>query len=156
MLCDSTKTLLQTILQSLQSPDQSGWDDQIESGKQCLFEMHQMTRPSYRAYKTTGSDKWPLHVPDGAGLHRAMPHVKAMVSAIRRKDRVAALESGHAALAEMNGTSSSRSSASSREDGTDTRESSNVVRQYEEPTGKHRPVVESRIPARRCRVAGSN
>ena len=55
MLCDSTKTLLQTILQSLQAPDQAGWDDQIESGNQCLYEMHQMTRPSYRAYKTASS-----------------------------------------------------------------------------------------------------
>jgi hypothetical protein len=55
MLSDSTKTLLKTILESLQAPKEVGWDDQIESGNQCLYEMHQMTRPSYRAYKTTGS-----------------------------------------------------------------------------------------------------
>lgn len=87
MLCDSTKTLLQTILQSLQEPDQGGWDDQIESGNQCLYEMYQMTRPSYRAFKTASSDKWPSHIPDGAGLDRAIPHVKAMMNAIRHKDR---------------------------------------------------------------------
>jgi hypothetical protein len=32
-----------------------------------------------------------------------MPHVQAMMRAIRRKDRVRALVSGNAALAEMNG-----------------------------------------------------
>jgi len=102
MLCDSTKTLLQTILQSLQASDQ-GWDDRIESGNQCLYEMHQMTRPSYRAHKTTGSERWPSHLADFAAFNRAMPHVKAMMSAIHRKDRATAVESGNAALAEMNG-----------------------------------------------------
>jgi hypothetical protein len=127
MLCDSTKTLLQTILQSLQASDQ-GWDDRIESGNQCLYEMHQMTRPSYRAYKTTGSDKWPSHVPDGAGLNRAMPHVKAMMSAIRRRDRDTALENGKAALAAMNGIGHTQASGAAMELRTRTRKSSNVVR----------------------------
>ena len=99
MLQESTKILLQTILFSLETRDQ--WDDQIESGNQCLFEMHQMTRPMYRAYKTAGSDKWPTHIPDSARLSRAMPHVKAMVKAIRRRDRALALVSGKAALAAM-------------------------------------------------------
>jgi hypothetical protein len=103
MLCDSTKTLMQTILNSLSAPNQTGWDDPIESGNQCLYEMHQMTRPSYRAYKTTGSERWPSHVPDLAAFNRAMPHVKAMMSAIHRKDRTMAIESGNAALGEMNG-----------------------------------------------------
>ena len=115
MLCDSTKTLLQSILQSLQAPEQTGWDDPIESGKQCLYEMHQMTRPSHRAYKAISSEKWPSHIPDGARLNRAMPHVKAMVSAIRRKDRLRALESGRSALAEMNGTRSPCASGCSKE-----------------------------------------
>jgi hypothetical protein len=147
MLCDSTKTLLQTILQSLQAPGQAGWDDQIESGNQCLYEMHQMTRPSYRAYKTSSSDKWPSHVPDGAGMNRAMPHVKAMMSAIRRKDRATALENGKAALAEMNGIDRTRASGASREPRTETRESSTVVRQREKTTGERRPAVEDRLRA---------
>jgi len=103
MLCGSTKTLLQTILQSLKAPDQAGWDDHIESGYQCLYEMHQMTRPSYGPYRTTASDKWPSHIPDTSAFNRALPHVKAMMSAIHRKDRTMAVESGNAALAEMNG-----------------------------------------------------
>jgi len=147
MLSDSTKTLLKTILESMQSPKEVGWDDQIESGNQCLYEMHQMTRPSYRAYKTTGSDKWPAHVPDGAGLTRAMPHVKAMMSAIRRKDRATALENGKAALDEMNGVGHTRAADTAKEL---TRECSNVVQM---PTGKHRPAVKGRSSPRRFLMA---
>jgi len=103
MLCDSTKILLESILKSLEAPGPAQWDDHLECGNQCLYEMHQMTRPSYRAYKTTSSDKWPTHVPDSQRLNRAMPHVKSMVRAIRRRDHAAAVASGQAALAEMNG-----------------------------------------------------
>ena len=52
MLYDSTKGLLQNILRSLETPEKLGWDDQVESGKQCLYEMHQMSRPQYKAYRT--------------------------------------------------------------------------------------------------------
>ena len=134
MLCDSTKTLMRTILHSLDAPDQTGWDDPTEFGNECLYEMHQMTRPSYRAYRTAGSDK-PSHLPDFVVFNRAMPHVKAMMSAIHRKDRTTAVESGNAALAEMNGV---------------------LVAQHEEPTGKHRPVVKERNSPKRCRVATGN
>ena len=127
MLCDSTKTLMRTILHSLDAPDQTGWDDPTEFGNECLYEMHQMTRPSYRAYRTAGLDKWPSHVPNRAGFNGAMPHVKAMMSAIRRKDRTTAVESGNAALAEMNGF--------------------HVVRQHEGPPGKHSSVVTRLAPA---------
>jgi hypothetical protein len=125
VLSDSTKTLLQAIVHSLETPDQAGRDDQIESGNQCLYEMHQMTRPSHQAYTKASSDKWPSHVPDTAGMNRAMPHVKAMMSAIRRKDRGTAVDNGKAALAEMNGTGRpSRVSAASPGPRTETRESS--------------------------------
>lgn len=152
MLCDSTKTLLKTILQSLQTPDQVGWDDQIESGNQCLYEMHQMTRPSYRAYKIAGSDKWPTHVPDAAGLNRAMPHVKAMMGAIRRKDRATALQTGKAALNEMSGVAHIRPVETAKSKlAAPTAELSDVV---QVPAGKPRPTVKNRVSAGRCRVAG--
>jgi hypothetical protein len=110
MLCDSTKTLLQSVLQSLELRAKLDGTNRIESGNQCLYEMHQMTRPLYRAYRTTSSDKWPTHVPDSERLNRAMPHVKAMVRAIRHRYQATALVSGKAALAEMNGTSPSKAS----------------------------------------------
>ena len=102
MLCDSTKTLLRTIVQSLEASDKPSWDDLIESGQACLYEMHQMTRPLYKAHNCAGSDgRFRVHLPDVAGLSRAMPHAKAMVVAIRRRDRATAVESGNAALAEI-------------------------------------------------------
>src|SRR5690349_9703221 len=105
MLYDSTKNLLRSIVHSLETFEKPAWDDLIESGKECLYEMHQMTRPAYRAYKSAGSDaKFPTHIPDSEGLNRAMPDVKLMVGAIRRKDRSGALQSGKAALVEMNAT----------------------------------------------------
>ena len=105
MLYDSTKSLLQSILWSLETGDETRWDDQTESGNACLYEMHQMSKPLYKAYKcdslkadslvqSTLHDK----------LNRAMPHVRTMVIAIRHKDQSRALESGRTALAEMNGT----------------------------------------------------
>ena len=148
MLYNSTKTLLKTILDSLK-PDEVGWDDQIESGNQCLYEMHQMTRPSYRPYKVAGSDKWPSHVPDGAGLSRALPHVKAMMSAIRRRDRATALESGRAALDEMNGfghTRASDTADTSKELEAQSTEFSGVVQM---PTRKHCAAIKGQNAPRR-------
>jgi hypothetical protein len=105
MLQESTTTLLITLVQSLESAGEAGWDDQNELGKECLYEMHQMTRPSFKAYRMAGSDaKWPTHLPNSARLGRAMPHVKAMVRAIRHKDHATAVVSGKAAIAEMHGS----------------------------------------------------
>ena len=102
MLQESTKVLLSEIVQRLETAGEVDWDDQGESGRECLYEMHQMTWPAFQAYRVERTDvKWPSHLPDSAKLNRAMPYVKAMVKAIRRKDRAAALISGKAALAEM-------------------------------------------------------
>ena len=102
MLQDSTKGLLIKIVQLLETADQVDWDDQGQSGRECLYEMHQMTRPTLQAYRMDSTDsKWSLHLPDSAKLNKALPHVKAMVTAIRHRDRSAALISGKAALAAM-------------------------------------------------------
>ncbi len=103
MLYDSTRNLLQSILRSLETGDQTRWDDHTESGNACLYEMHQMSGPRYKAYRSDS-----LHTNSGVQstlpgkLHRAMPHVRTMVIAIRHKDQIRALESGKAALAAMN------------------------------------------------------
>ena len=108
MLYDSTKSLLQSILQSLQTVDDAGWDDQTESGNACLYEMHQMSGTLFTAYKRDGKNANSLaqtNLPEK--LTRAIPHVKKMVIAIRHKDQTLALESGRAALAELNGSGGS-------------------------------------------------
>jgi len=111
MLYDSTKSLLQTILRSLETAEDTGWDDRTESGNSCLYEMHQMSGSLYQPYKPDRLNSKSLaqsSLPDK--LTRAIPHVRTMVIAIRHKDQTRALESGKAALAEMNGTGPSISS----------------------------------------------
>ena len=101
MLYDSTKALIHGMLQALRSPEQGGWDDHVESGGECLYEIHQMARPRYQGYRADAANRTPALVPVYERAARAIPHVKSMVRAIRRKDRAAAVESGAAALAEM-------------------------------------------------------
>ena len=127
MLQESTQILLVKIVHSLETSGEAGWDDQIEFGQECLYEMHQMTRPLYQAYKATSSNRWPTQIPHSEGLHRAMPHVKAMVRAIRRSDRATAVESGKAALAEMNGSGESIPSACSTEPRSGSKEAPTIV-----------------------------
>ena len=101
MLYDSTRVFLTGILRSLQSKDTVKWEDHLEWGGECLYEMHQMARPQYQGYRTDASSRVPSFVPVHLRAGRAIPHVKSMVKAIRRKDQAAAVESGRAALAEM-------------------------------------------------------
>jgi len=101
MLYDSTKVFLTGILRNLQSPGSVKWEDHVEWGGECLYEMHQMARPQYQGYRTDASSRVPAFVPVYQRAARAIPHVKSMVRAIRRKDQAAAVESGRAALAEM-------------------------------------------------------
>jgi hypothetical protein len=101
MLYDSTKVLLRSILVSLQSAEKVRWEDQIELAGECSYEMHQMARPLYRGYTTDPVKKAPVLVMVSERAAKAIPHVKSMVRAIRRKDQMAAVESGRAALAEL-------------------------------------------------------
>jgi len=104
MLYDSTKTLLWSILRSLEIVDNTGWEDQMESGKECLYELHQMSHPLYKDLPAGGtSDKVARRAGTSEQARRAIPHVKNMVNAIRRQDRASAVASSKAALAEMNG-----------------------------------------------------
>jgi hypothetical protein len=142
MLYDSTKSLLQTILRSLETGDDTGWDDQTESGNSCLYEMHQMSGSLYKPYKPDRLNANSLAQSDLAEkLNRAIPHVRTMVIAIRHKDQTRALESGKAALAEMNGPSPSIPSGR-RTTATTESKGAAVVRQHVKPNGKHRLPVE--------------
>src|SRR5258708_38046960 len=102
MLYDSTKALLQSILRSLETGGEIRWDEHTESGNACLYEMHQMARPEYKAYR---NDKQNANSQAQTGfpeqLSRAMPHVRAIGIAIRHNDQTTAGESGKSALAEM-------------------------------------------------------
>ena len=102
MVYDSTKTLLCSIIRSLETADEAAWDDLHELGKECIYEMSQMTRQSYQpCRKDSANTQWPSRLPDSDKSLEAMPHVKALVSAIRHRDQATALESAKAALAAM-------------------------------------------------------
>ena len=138
MLYESTKSLLRSIVESLETVDQTRWDDPAESGSACLYEMHQMSRPFYKAYKSdslTADSAEPDTIPEL--LKRALPHVRMMVTAIRHKDQRRAIASGRAALAEMDSASHSGVPGKNRE----TREPSNVLVQSKKAAGKHRRAV---------------
>ena len=92
MLYNSTKTLLRTIVQSLEESGEIAWDDHIESGKECLYEMFQMTGPGATPAAELAVSR---------NLNTAIPHVKSMLQAIRRQDRARAVEHGKAAFAAM-------------------------------------------------------
>lgn len=111
MLFESTTLLLQSVVHSLESGgDETTWDDYLEFGNQCVYELHQMSRPSNRIDKSRSSP----NVHAATAFERAVgaiPHVKSMNMSIRRKDRTAAIESGKAAIAQMNGIGIARLSA---------------------------------------------
>jgi len=139
MLYDSTKSLLQSILRSLETGDGTGWDDQTESGNACLYEMHQMAGRLYTPFRSDrlnansmAQDSHPEK------LTRALPHVKTMVIAIRHKNQIQAVESAKAALAELNGTiRPSIISGGRTEPSTGSKEASDV-KQDKKPTRKRR------------------
>ena len=100
MLYDSTKILIRGMLRDMETIEAVHWDDQAELGRECLYEMHQMTRPQYKGWR--GDAKAHSNgVSEFVKATRAIPFVKSMVSAIRRKDQATAVTSGRAALAEM-------------------------------------------------------
>ncbi|MGP8246151.1 MAG: hypothetical protein ACLQVN_16730 [Bryobacteraceae bacterium] len=144
---------MQSILQSLETGDEALWDDQTESGNACLYEMHQMSGRLYKAYK---SDNLNAHsvvqssLPEK--LNRAMPHVRTMVIAIRNKDQSRALESGKAALAEMNGVNPSIPSGYPAASKTESAQGL-AERQREKAARKNNLMVEARKVSK-ARAAG--
>jgi len=100
MLYDSTKVLIRGMLREMETAGAVQWDSQAELGRECLYEMHQMTRPQYRGWRSDGKSH-SNGAPELVKATRAIPFVKSMVSAIRRKDQASAVISGRAALAEM-------------------------------------------------------
>jgi hypothetical protein len=91
MLYLSTKTLLSSIVQQLETTE-GEWDDHIESGKECLYEMYQMLTPGV----ASSIDHLAVRK-----IGRAIPHVKSMLGSIRRGDRITAIEQGKAAIAQL-------------------------------------------------------
>jgi len=111
MLFESTTLLLRKLVQSMEANEQIDWDGNLEYGRQCVYELAQMSRSSTRSYRVDTNPKFHTLVPGPERANRAIPHVKLMNAAIRKEDRAAAIECGKAAIAEMNGTTFARAAA---------------------------------------------
>jgi len=100
MLFESTSLLLRNLVLDLERGDESLWDDHLQSCIQCIYELHQMSRSPW--LRTHRADSKRSHAaPSSNSALLAIPHVKLMNAAIRRKDRQAAVEAGRTALAEL-------------------------------------------------------
>ena len=104
MLFESTSVLLRNMVLELENGGRSNWDDYLETGRQCIYELHQMSRASARTYKTESNPRFHTVLPASERAVRAIPYAKAMNVAIRQQNRPAAVEAGRAALSEINGT----------------------------------------------------
>jgi len=99
---DDSKNSLKNILDWLDGTDEAGWERQIEVGEECRSDMERLARPIYTGAKARGHGALgPERDPHAARLNRAIPHVRAMLTAMRSRNRTAALEHGRAAMAVM-------------------------------------------------------
>lgn len=156
MLYDSTKTLLWSILRSLEIADNAGWEDQMESGKECLYELHQMSHPLYKDLPAGGtSEKVARRAGTSEQARRAIPHVKNMVNAIRRRDRASAVASSKAALAEMNGAARLHASAAGSSERVESKEHRPRLTARKSYSTASPVTVEKRSPSR-TRVASAS
>ena len=89
------RSSLNCILDWLDGTDKAGWERQIEVGEQCRSEMERIA-----GTRRVGAHG-PEHNLNVRKLNRALPHVLAMITAMRNRNRTAALERGKAALAVM-------------------------------------------------------
>jgi hypothetical protein len=95
------KNSLKSILDWLAGTDHAGWERQIELGEQCRSDMERLARPKYSGSRKESHSLGPERNPDAGKLNRAIPHVRAMLTAMRNRNRAAALEHGRAAMAVM-------------------------------------------------------
>jgi hypothetical protein len=104
MLFDSTSILLRSIVSTLENAGEIIWEDHLESGNQCLYELHQMSHSSNRINRADPNARFQTAIPPFERAIRTIPHLKSMMRSIRSKDRAAAVESERAAIAMMDGT----------------------------------------------------
>ena len=89
MQFERTKCLLNAIIEWLESgaADEGEWDAYIDFTDVCLSEMSKMTEAIPDSMRESGKR-----------LNRTILHVRVMLLAMRRRDRVTALESGRTAF----------------------------------------------------------
>jgi len=161
MLFDSTTVLLRSIVTSLENGGEIRWEDHLDFGNQCVYEIYQMSHSASRPSRADSNAKFQIGTPPFARAIRAIPHVKAMMRAIRHKDQSTAVEAGRAALAEMDGIRPTVSAAPAIEAKVDTsqpvkppKEPAKTIHRHNKVVKKQRTAVSKR-KAGRASVAGS-
>ena len=93
MQAEKTKGVLKAILEWLESAsaDEDAWDAYTDFADHCVSELSKIKEMIPSPMKSSGA------------LNRAIPRVRAMLSAMQKRNRTAALESGKAALRAMCG-----------------------------------------------------
>jgi hypothetical protein len=95
----NTKSLLESALRQLHSGETStddDWNTQTGVVETCLAEMVQKAESTGQA--PSSADSRYVHRPATDKLNRAMPHVRAMLAAMRTRDRLEALKHGTEAI----------------------------------------------------------
>ncbi|MGA3099227.1 MAG: hypothetical protein ABSF25_22445 [Bryobacteraceae bacterium] len=96
MWYDRTVEQIRQITRWLESADEEVWPEQTTLALETLSEVERMAAPKEGRNKGTAQI-----VPGDPKMQRALPHIRAMVSAMQRRERQRALESGMAALREF-------------------------------------------------------
>jgi len=96
-----TKSSLKSVLDWPDGSDEADWDHQIETGERCRFAMGRLARPIYSIARMGCHTLGPEPNPDAGRLNKAIPHIRAMLTAMRNRNRVAAVEHARAAMAVM-------------------------------------------------------
>jgi hypothetical protein len=100
MMYSASRSDVKNIVQWLQGHDESQWKDQTSLLSETISDLNRMARPKRRPDKTGSRSMEPDSIPHGAAeINTAMPQLKNMMSAMRSRNRAAAIESGEAALA---------------------------------------------------------
>jgi hypothetical protein len=99
MYYGSTKTLMESIVRWLRTEgphDDAEWQSQTDLAQACLAEIVEMAKPTVHPSKAAASRY--IHRPIVDRLNRALPHGRSMLTAMRERNRTAALAHGETTL----------------------------------------------------------
>jgi hypothetical protein len=99
MMYAATRIDLKNIVQWLRGRDESQWEDRTGLLSDSIADLSEMALPLARRDKTSGrSEERDLILSEASEINAAIPHLQAMLSAMERRNREAALEYGKVVL----------------------------------------------------------
>ena len=96
------KADIESVFQWLRGSDEIQWEAQIVTLSDAISDAGLMALPRTRPDKTgTGSQEPATVLPGTREIGTALPYLRAMLAAVQRRNRAAALQSGRAALSSL-------------------------------------------------------